>query len=68
MNLAKCIVEATTDLAIMTKKKHSDKQHAIMFKANKKYFNYGKKDYYVKDYYSSNKKKSKKSVEEAKHT
>lgn len=67
-NLAKRAVGTTTDLAMMVKKKHSDKQHATKSKANEEYFNCGKKGHYAKDCHPSNKKKPKESAEEAKRT
>ena len=67
-NLAKRAVGAITNLAIMAKKKHSDKQHTTKFKANKECFNCRKKGHYAKNYHLSNKKKPEKSTEEAKHT
>ena len=67
-NLAKRAVRATTDLAMMAKKKHSDKQHAIKSKANEECFNCGKKGHYAKDCHPSNKRKPEESAEEAKRT
>ena len=67
-NLAKCVVGATTDLAMMAKKKHSDKQHATKSKANQDCFNCGKKGYYAKECHPSNQKKPEESAEEVKRT
>lgn len=47
---------------MIVKEKQLDKQYPVMFKTNKKSFNYKKKYYYAKNYYFSNKKKSKKLV------
>ena len=67
-NLAKRRVGATTDLAMIARKKHLDKQHATKSKANKECFNYEKKGHYANNYHPSNKKKLKKSAEEVKYT
>lgn len=66
--LAKRMVGASTELVMMAKKKHSAKQHATKFKVNKECFNYRRKGYYTKNCHFSNKKKPKKSAEEAKCT
>lgn len=50
----------------MAKKKQLEK-YSTRPKTNKKYFNYGKKDYYARDCYILNKKKPKKLLEKAKY-
>ena len=67
-NLAKRTVGATTDLVMMAKKKHLDKQYTTKSKANKECFNCRKKGHYAKNCHPSNKKKSEESAEEAKRT
>lgn len=64
-NLAKQAIGATTDLAIMAKKKQF-KKYSAKPKTNEEYFNCGKKGHYARDCYTSNKKKSKKSLKEVK--
>lgn len=65
-NLAKEVVRATTDLAIMVKKKQLEKFLAKQT-TNKKCFNYGKKSHYTKNCHILNKKKPENSLEKAKH-
>lgn len=64
-NLAKQIVGATINLAMMAKKKQLEKYLAKPNK-NKKCFNYGKKDYYARNCHISNKKKPKDSLKKVK--
>lgn len=65
-NIAKRIIRVIANLALMAKKKQL--KRAAKSKPGEKYFNYGKKGHYAKDYCSSisNKKKLKESIEEAK--
>ena len=65
-NLAKPAVETITDLAMMAKKKESEK-YSNNPKTNKEYFNSRKKSHYAKDCYASslNKKKPEKSLKKA---
>lgn len=49
----------------MAKKKQL-KKYSIKLKTNKKCFNCGKKDYYARDYYTSNKTKPKKLLKKGK--
>lgn len=67
-NLAKCAVGTITNLALMAKKKQP--KRTAKLKQEEEYFNYGKKGHFAKDCHSSilNKKKSIKSIEEAKHS
>lgn len=51
-NLVKQAVGATADLALMAKKKQSEKSN-FRLKTNKKYFNCGKKGHYAKNYCST---------------
>lgn len=51
----------------MAKKKQFEKYFAKP-KTNKKCFNYGKKDYYIRNCYTSNKKTPKKLLKKAKRT
>ena len=64
-NLAKQAVRATTDLAMMAKKKQL-KKYPIKPKTNKECFNCGKKCHYARDCHTSNKKKPEESLKEAK--
>lgn len=64
-NLAKQAVGATTDLAMIAQKKQL-KKYFTKPKTNKKYFNCRKKGYYARNCHTSNKRKSKESLEEAK--
>lgn len=65
-NLAKHVIGATTDLALMAKKRQS--KRVAKSKSGEECFNCRKKCYYAKDCYSSilNKKKPKESIEKAK--
>lgn len=64
-NLAKRAVGATTDLAMMAKKKQLEKYSAKP-KTNEECFNCGKKGHYARNCHTSNKRKPEESLEEAK--
>ena len=64
-NLAKQAVRATTDLAMMAKRKQLEKYPAKP-KTNEECFNCGKKGHYTRDCHTSNKRKPEESLEEAK--
>lgn len=66
INLTKYTIRVTTNLVMIAKKKQLNKQYFIKYKVNKKYFNYRKKGYHIKNRLFSNKKKYKKLVKEAK--
>lgn len=65
-NLAKQIVQATTDLTMMAKKKQL--KWTLKSKTGKEHFNYRKKGHYAKDCcsFTLNKRKPKELSEEAK--
>lgn len=67
-NLAKYAIRAITNLAIIAKKKHLDKQNISKSKTNEKCFNCRKKSYYAKNCYFWNKKMPKELVKKAKCT
>ena len=55
--MARWIIRATADLTMIAKKNRSEKND---LRPNEKYFNYGKKGHYTRNYYNSisNKRKS----------
>lgn len=67
-NLARQIIRATIDLALMAKKKQPER--TIKLKPEKNHFNYVKKSHYAKDccYPTSNKCKLKELIKEAKRS